>query len=71
MTHNVSRALFLAGLLTTAAGIGHAISAHQAWMAVVSPQGIGELLIQLSAAGMAITGALGMTPPQFLVKKAE
>jgi hypothetical protein len=69
MTHSLSTVLFAFGLLATAAGIGHSISAHQAWATVASPAGIGELLIQLSSVGIAITGALGMTPPAFLAKK--
>jgi len=70
LTPLTSRAIFLGGLLATALGIGHALSTHQTWMAVATPAGVGELLIQLASVGLAITGALGMTPPAFLQKKS-
>lgn len=60
MHQKLSWGLFLAGLFVFLGALGHEIGTHSTWSELVTPQTVGEILVQVGSVGVTVAGALGI-----------
>ena len=64
MNQKLSWGLFIAGGAMFLGMFGHELMQHSTWQSVVSPESVGEMLVEFAAAVTAVGGALGITLKQ-------